>query len=139
QPTPQYGHSDSTCRAGVLFSVRRIMSRPPASACQQRERRQQRTGRARLYALAASDTRRLTHRVVDVENDPRGAAAIRVPDHIVDLDLAARAHAASALDARLQVHLDAGVREVRHRLRSHGKTAGAYTELRRPIAELRLE
>src|SRR6185295_2088363 len=67
-------------------------------------RRHQRTGRARLDALAAGDARGVAHRVVEVEDDLRPGAAEGVADDVVHLLLAARAHATAALDAGVEMN-----------------------------------
>src|SRR3954454_11086328 len=72
----------------------------------------QRAGRARGDALAARDARRLAHRVVEVERDPRRVALARAPDDVVALDVVAGADAAVAEDARVVVDGDDGVRVV---------------------------
>src|SRR5690606_28712941 len=53
----------------------------------------ERPGRASLHALAAGHAGRQTHRVVHVEDGNRMTAAIGHADDVVDLDLAAGAHA----------------------------------------------
>ena len=72
----------------------------------------QRARRARGHALAARDAARLPHRIVQVERDPRRIALARAPDHVVALDVVARAHAAVAQDARVVVDRDHRVRVV---------------------------
>src|SRR5690606_32238240 len=62
-------------------------------------RRHQRAGRACLDAFSARDARRLAHRVPLVEHDARVLAAEGIADDVIDLLLAAGAHAARALDA----------------------------------------
>ena len=84
---------------------------------------------ARLHAFAAGDARRRAHRVVEVEHDLRVAAAERVADDVVDLLLAARAHAARALDAGVEVHRHRRVRHVRRRLRARREARRADAEL----------
>ena len=86
-------------------------------------RRRQRAGRAGLHAFAAGDAGRLAHRIVEVEHDLRMPAAIRVADDVVDLLLAAGAHAARALDARVEVDRHRRMREVGGRLRARARSA----------------
>src|SRR5438309_1855712 len=74
--------------------------------------RHQRAGGARLHAFAAGDAGRLAHRVVEIEHRHRAVAAVRIADDVVDLHLAAGAHAARALDAGVEVHRDRRVRNV---------------------------
>ena len=78
-------------------------------------RRHQSAGRAGLHALAAGDAGARPHRVVHVEHDLRADVAVRHADHVVDLDLAAGAHAEIAVDAGVQVHRHRGVAEVGRR------------------------
>src|SRR2546425_6912497 len=69
-------------------------------------RRHQRAGRAGLHALAAGHAGGLAHRVVEVEHDLRVIPPPGVADDVVHLLLAAGAHAARALDPRVQIHGD---------------------------------
>ena len=66
-------------------------------------RRHQRAGRAGLHAFAAGDAGRFPHRIVEVEHDLGVVIAIGHADHVVDLDLAAGAHAQAALDAGVEI------------------------------------
>jgi hypothetical protein len=66
------------------------------------------------------------------------AAAVGVADDVVDLHFAARAHAARALDARVEADLDAGVREVRRRLRALREARVLDAEAVRPVDQLRV-
>ena len=72
----------------------------------------QRAGRTRLDAFAAGHAGRVAHRVVEVEHDLRVTAAKGVADDVVDLFLAAGAHAAAALDAGVEVDRNRGMRDV---------------------------
>ena len=65
--------------------------------------RHQRPGRAGLDALAAGNAGRGPHRVAEVEHDLLRVAAPRHADHVVDLHLAAGAHAETAMDAGVEV------------------------------------
>ena len=67
-------------------------------------RRHQRAGRAGLHAFAAGDAGAAAHRIVEIEHDLFMMAARRHADHVVDLDLAAGAHAQIALDAGVELH-----------------------------------
>jgi hypothetical protein len=102
-------------------------------------RGRERAGRARLHALAARDARGLAHRVVQVEHDRRVRAAVRIADHVVDLRLAARAHAARALDARVEVDRHRRMREVGRGLLASGETRGTDAKLALPGIEFRVE
>ena len=73
----------------------------------------QRAGRARRDALPAGHARGLAHRVVQVERDPGGVALAAAADDVVALDVVAGAHAAVAQNARVVVHRDDRVGEVR--------------------------
>ena len=77
----------------------------------QHHRRHQRAGRAGLHAFAAGDAGRFPHRIVEIEHDLGIVVAIGHADHVVDLDLAAGAHAQAALDAGIEID-------------AHGRMAG---------------
>src|SRR5690606_5771193 len=95
----------------------------------------QRTGRACLHALPATDAGGRAHRIVEVEDDPRVPAPPRVADHVVDLLLAAGAHAASALDAGVELHRDRRMAEVRRGLVARGEARRTDLEHLRPVAQ----
>ena len=99
-------------------------------------RRSERAGGTRLHAFAARDARRLAHRVVQVEDDLRVRAAQRETDHVVDLFLAARAHAARALDAGVEVDRHRRMRNVRRRLRARREPRTANAQRLLPVIEL---
>ncbi len=101
-------------------------------------RRRERACRARLHAFAAGDARRGAHRVVEVEHDLRVRAAKRVADDVVDLLLAAGAHAARALDARVEVDRHRRMREVGRGLRTRREARLPDAELALPLGELRV-
>src|SRR3954469_25947029 len=65
--------------------------------------RHQRSGRTGLHAFAAGDAGGLAHGIVEIEHDFRAVAAIGHADDVVDLDLAAGAHAQAALDAGIKI------------------------------------
>ena len=90
-------------------------------------RRHQRAGRAGLHAFAAGDAGRVAHRVVHVEDDLRVVAAEGQADDVVDLLVAAGAHAARALDAGVEVDGDRRVREVGRDRRARGAKRGLPT------------
>src|SRR5512132_3450475 len=98
-------------------------------------RRRERAGRTRLHAFTARHARGCAHRVVEVEHDFRVRGAKRVPDHVVDLLLATRAHAARALDAGIEVDGHRRVRQVGRRLYAPRKTRLADAELALPEVE----
>src|SRR5262249_60645945 len=87
--------------------------------------RHQRSGRTRLHALAAGDAGRLAHGIVQVEDDLRMLAAESIADDVVYLLFAAGAHATRALDAAIEVHCDAVVREIGGGLMPGSKTRAA--------------
>ena len=99
-------------------------------------RRRERAGGAGLHAFAAGHAGRLAHRVAQVEHDLRVPAAKRVADDVVDLLLAAGAHAARALDAGVEVDRHRGMREVRRRLRARGEARLADRKPPAPVREL---
>ena len=84
-------------------------------------RRHQCAGRAGLHAFAAGHAGAGAHRIVEVEHDLFGVAAARHADHVVDLDLAAGAHAEIALDAGIEIDRHGGVAAVGTRLGRFGK------------------
>ena len=74
-----------------------------------RDLRQDRARRTCLHALTACDARALTHGICLIEHDDGASAAVGVADHVIDLYLAARAHAPRALNACVEADLDAGM------------------------------
>jgi hypothetical protein len=100
-------------------------------------RRHQRAGRTGLHAFAAGDAGRLAHRIIEVEHDLRMLAAERVADDVVDLLLAAGAHAARALDAGVEVDRDAVVRQIGPGADGAARSAVCRPQLR-PSVELRV-
>src|SRR5688572_16698695 len=96
---------------------------------------QQRPGRTSLHAFPAGNTRATAHGVVQIENRKRGMSAVRIPDHIVHLDLATCSHTARALDTRCEAHFDSRMRKVGRRLLAHGKARGADVQELRPLHE----
>ena len=77
--------------------------------------RHQRAGRAGLHALAAGHAGALAHRVGEIEDRIGIMAAPAHPDHVVDLDLAARPHAQPALDAGVEIDAHGDVAAVEGR------------------------
>ena len=72
----------------------------------------QRASRAGLHALAAGNTGRGAHGVVEVEDDLFERSPRRHADHVVDLHLAAGAHAQRAMDAGVELHRHRRMAEV---------------------------
>src|SRR5437660_6671762 len=101
--------------------------------------RHQRAGGARLHAFAAGDAGRLAHRVVEIEHRHRPVAAVRIADDVVDLHLAAGAHAARALDAGVEVHRDRRVRNIALWLLASCEPGIADAEALRPLPHLVVE
>ncbi len=99
-------------------------------------RRRERAGRAGLHAFAAGDAGRRAHRIVEVEHDLRPGTAKGVADHVVDLHLAARAHAARALDAGIEVDCHRRMRDVGGWLRACREARLADAERPPPVFEL---
>ena len=75
----------------------------------------QRAGRAGLDAFAAGDAGRGAHRIVEIEDDLGVEATLRHADHVVDLDLAAGAHAEVAVDAGVEIDAHRDVAVVKQR------------------------
>src|SRR5262249_15081151 len=69
----------------------------------EQRRGHQRTGRAGLHALAASDAGRFPHRIVEIEHNLFAVAAAGHADDVVDLHLAAGAYAKIALDTGVEI------------------------------------
>src|SRR5258708_1832345 len=72
-------------------------------------RRHQRAGWAGLHAFTAGDAGRFPHRIVEIEHDLGAVIAIGHADHVIDLDLAAGAHAQSALNAGVEIDAHGGL------------------------------
>ena len=98
----------------------------------------QRAGRAGLDALAAGDAGAGTHRVVHVEHDLGVRVAKRHADHVVDLDLAAGAHAEIALDAGIEMDRHCRMAEVGRRQLPLGKAGHFDAHPIRPLPQPRL-
>src|SRR6185312_14498905 len=101
-------------------------------------RRHQRPGRTSLHAFAAGDASRLAHGIVEVEHDLGAVIAIGHADHVVDLHLAAGAHAQPALEAGIE--MDAHRRMARIRLPAFGGGEAAFGDagLLGPMPEFRV-
>ena len=61
------------------------------------------TRRTGLHTFAAGDAGAGAHRIVEVEDDLRAVAAVGHADDVVDLHVAARAHAESAVNAGIEI------------------------------------
>ncbi len=101
-------------------------------------RRHQRAGRAGLHAFAAGDAGAAAHRIVEVEHDLFMMAARRHADHVVDLDLAAGAHAQIALDAGVELHRHRRMAAVGRRRGMQRKAALFNAEPVGPLPEPRV-
>ncbi len=99
-------------------------------------RRRERAGRTGLHALAAGDTGRIAHRIVEVEHDLRVLAAKREADDIVHLRLAAGTQAARALDAGIELDRDRRMRQVGRGLHTPREARQADAERTRPVIDL---
>ena len=97
----------------------------------------QRAGRAGLDAFAAGDAGRLTHRVVEIEDDLGAGAAIGHADHVVDLDLAAGPHAQATLDAGVEIDAHRGVADIRAPALGRGEAAFGDAGPLGPVPEFR--
>ena len=100
--------------------------------------RHQRAGRAGLHAFAAGDAGGLAHRIVEVEHDLRAMAAIGHADDVVDLDLAAGAHAEAALDAGVEIDAHRRMAGVGRPALGGGKAALGDARGLGPVPELRI-
>ena len=119
QPTPQYGHSESTDLSGT---VKRNLAG--------RHQRARGTG---LHALAAAHAGRIAHGVVHVEDDLGVLAAKSEADDIVHLLVPTGAQASGALDARVEIDRDRGMRKVGCHRRARREARLAHLELGRPF------
>ena len=108
------------------------------SARRRARRRHQRAGRAGLHAFAAGDAGAAAHRVVEVEDDLGVMAATGHADHVVDLDLAAGAHAEIALDAGIEIDRHRRMADIGHRRCPAGKRLASTPDLVAPVPELRV-
>ena len=94
-------------------------------------------GRAGLHALPASDAGRFPHRVVEVEHDLGARVAVGHADHIVDLHLAAAAHAEPALDAGVEIDAHGGMARIGSPAFGRREAARRDAGLVRPAPQLR--
>ena len=101
-------------------------------------RRHQRAGRAGLHAFAAGDAGRFPHRVVEVEHDLGAVIAIGHADDVVDLHLAAGAHAQAALDAGIEIDAHRRMAGIGLPALGGGETAFGDLDLFGPVPELRI-
>ena len=99
--------------------------------------RHERARGAGLDALPAAHAGATAHGIVEIEDDPGMRTPKGIADHVIDLLLAAGAHAACALDAGVEVDGDGGVGEVRRRLLAPGEARGADLQPVRPAVQLR--
>ena len=104
----------------------------------QHHRRHQRAGRTGLHAFAAGDAGRFPHRVVEIEHDLGLVTAIGHADDVVDLDLAAGAHAQPALDAGIEVDAHRRMAGVALPALGGGKPACRDLDLFGPVPEFRI-
>ena len=101
--------------------------------------RHQRPRGTGLHALAAGDAGALAHGITGIEHDLGARAAEGEADDVVDLLLAARAHAARTLNAGIQIHRDGRVRQVRVRRQARREARLAQLHLPRPLVQLGIE
>ena len=104
----------------------------------EQRRGHQRTGRAGLHAFAAGDAGRFPHRIVEVEHDLGIVVAIGHADHVIDLDLAAGAHAQAALDAGIEIDAHGRMAGVALPALGRGKAAFGNFDLIGPVPEFRI-
>jgi len=94
---------------------------------------------AGLHTFATGHTAALPHGVGQIEDHLRVRAAVGQTDHVIDLQVAAGAFAAVALDAGIQVHGHGRMRHVgRYRLAAQLGQGGAHlhTVVLGPLAQL---
>ena len=124
QPTPQNGQTESTLLSTTCEPICVLgLSAPVGQAC---------THSPQATQLLVA------HGVVEVEHDRAVRAAQRVADDVVDLLLAAGAHAAVALDAGVEVDRHGRMRQVgRGLLAAQGleRRAHRHAQARRPVAQ----
>src|SRR5437764_1762801 len=101
-------------------------------------RRHQGARRAGLHAFAASDTGRAAHRVVEIEHDLLAVTAPGHADDVIDLHLAAGAHAQIAVDAGIELHRHRRMAAVGRRRQAARETARANLDRIGPLPEPRL-
>ena len=101
-------------------------------------RRHQGARRASLHAFAASDTGRAAHRVVEIEHDLLAVTAPGHADNVIDLDLAAGAHAQIAVDAGVELYRHRRMAAVGRRRQAARETARANLDRIGPLPEPRL-
>ena len=101
-------------------------------------RRHQRAGRTGLHAFAAGDAGRFTHRIVEIEHDLGVVVAIGHPDYVIDLNLAAGAHAQAALDAGIEIDAHGGMAGIALPALGVRKAALGHPDLFGPVPELRI-
>ncbi len=95
-------------------------------------------GRARLHTFTAGHAGRFTHRIVEVEHDLGTVIAIGHADHVIDLDLAAGAHAQAALDAGIEIDAHGGMAGVALPALGGGEAAFGHFDLFGPVPEFRI-
>jgi hypothetical protein len=98
----------------------------------------QRAGRTGLHAFAAGDAGRFPHRIVEIEHDLGVVIAIGHADHVIDLDLAAGAHAQPALDTGIEIDAHRGMAGVAVPALGRRETAFGDLDLFGPVPEFRI-
>ena len=98
----------------------------------------QRAGRAGLHAFAAGHAGRFPHRIVEVEHDLGAVIAIGHADDVVDLHLAAGAHAEAALDAGVEIDAHGRMAGVALPALGGREAAFGHPDLFRPVPEFRI-
>src|SRR5438045_8667233 len=101
-------------------------------------RRHQGARRAGLHAFAASDTGRAAHRFVEIEHDLLAVTAPGHADDVIDLHLAAGAHAQIAVDAGVELHRHRWMAAVGRWRQAARETARANLDRIGPLPEPRL-
>src|SRR6202012_4469073 len=104
----------------------------------QHHRRHQRAGRAGLHAFAAGHACRFPHRGIEGEYDLGLMAAIGHPHDVIDLHLAAGAHAQATLDAGIEIDAHRGVTAIAMPALCRREPAFGDLDLFGPVPEFRI-
>ena len=95
----------------------------------------QRSGRARLHALATGHAGAVSHRIIEVEHDLGLGTARRHADDVVDLHFSAGPHAKIAMDAGVEAHPHGRMTGIGRRSGTGGKAAVAHAHAIGPLPQ----
>ena len=98
--------------------------------------RHQRAGGTGLHALSACNAGGQSHRIVEVEYRLGIYIAEAHPDHVIDLDLAAGAHAQPTIDAGVEIDRHGGMRQIGFQNVDEPETASRRFSGPRPNARI---